>query len=130
MLISCRFCISCVGSSSFSFSFFLLGCSFCLCFLNKISIGFVYFVVYAVVVLHSRRFLRFKSSASNQSVLDVFEFLAPVCVPVSSSSLSMVVQQQQRWSSCGASSLRSIPSACVRHVSCDAVVVCVCVSCT
>jgi hypothetical protein len=85
--------------------------------------------VCAVVVLHSRRFLRFKSSASNQSVLDVFEFLAPVCVPVSSSSLSMV-QQQQRWSSCGASSLRSIPSACVRHVSCDAVVVCVRVSCT
>jgi hypothetical protein len=38
------------------------------------------------VVSHSRRFLRLKSSASNQSVLDVFEFLAPVCVPVSSSS--------------------------------------------
>ncbi len=89
-------------------------------------------MVCAVVVLHSRRFLRFKSSASNQSVLDVFEFLAPVCVPVSSSSLSMVQQQQlrQRWSSCGASSLRSILSACVRHVSCDAVVVCVCVSWT
>jgi hypothetical protein len=50
---------------------------------------------------------------------------------VSSSSLSMVQQQQlrQRWSTCGASSLRSIPSACVRHVSCDTVV-CVCVSWT